>query len=202
MELTILDTHKKIQISDRIFNVRLNHSLVHQVIKSFLSNLRTGTKSQKNRSQVSGSNKKPWKQKGTGHARAGSVKSPIWRSGGMAFATNFRSYKKKINKKMYKKAMRCIFSELIRENRLVIVENLFLDRIKTKLFKKMIDDICRNRDKILIITKKINQFLILSSRNLHKINICEVSEINPVNLIKNRTIISTVEAIKKVEESL
>ncbi|ARC53209.1 50S ribosomal protein L4 [Candidatus Riesia pediculischaeffi] len=202
MELIIKNSQTKIKVSDKVFNVRFNGSLVHQVVKSYLSNLRVGTKSQKNRSQVSGSNRKPWKQKGTGHARSGSVKSPIWRSGGMTFATKERSYEKKINRKMYNNAMRCIFSELVRKKRIIVIPSLIVNDIKTKLFEKMITNISENECKTLVVTKKSDERSILSSRNLHRINVCNISQINPVVLIKHRTVIFTIEAIKAIEERL
>ncbi|WMY97278.1 MAG: 50S ribosomal protein L4 [Arsenophonus sp.] len=197
MELLIQDNKKTITISDSIFKQNFNTSLVHQVITAYSACKRQNTSAQKTRSLVSGSGKKPWRQKGTGRARAGSTKSPIWRSGGVTFTSKFKKYRQKINKKMYKGALKSIFSELIRQKRLILMDQIIIELPKTKLLLKKIKEI--SSKKILIIISEFNQNLLLSARNLHNVNIHYVYNINPVNLINFDYTIITTNAIKKIE---
>ncbi|WP_367670571.1 50S ribosomal protein L4 [Sodalis-like secondary symbiont of Drepanosiphum platanoidis] len=200
MELLLQDTKNSITVSDSIFGCYFNESLIHQIIVSYATNKRQGTKAQKNRSEVSGSGRKPWKQKGTGRARAGSIRSPIWRSGGVTFAAKPKKYNQKINKKMYKGALKSIFSELIRQDRLKIFKKFDIDQPKTKLLKKKLENISFNN--ILIITDIIDNNLLLSSRSMNKINICCVNNINPMFLISSNQVITTYKSIKNIEEKL
>ncbi|BFI91132.1 50S ribosomal protein L4 [Enterobacterales bacterium endosymbiont of Anomoneura mori] len=200
MKFLIQDTKKKINISKSIFNCKLNISLVHQVLISFNIKKHNGSKSQKNKSEVIGSNKKPWRQKGTGRARAGSSKSPIWRSGGVTFASKPNNKKIKINKKMYRGAIKCILSELIRQNRLIILNNLIIELPKTNIFLKKIKNILK--EKILIITKKIDKNLFLSSRNIFNVKLNDINNINILNLINSDKVIITLDVIKYFEKIL
>lgn len=203
MELNIInimqpnDT-KKINVSPTIFNNKFNESLVHQIITSYLSNSRIANKAEKNRSKVSGGGIKPFRQKGTGKARAGSIRSPIWRGGGKTFiASNSRNYKKKINKKMYKYGIRCIFSELIRKKHLIVVDQFNLDKPKTKDMISKIKSL--NILSGLLILNNIEKNLYLSSKNIPNFFINTTSSINPVSLIKYKNIIISIEALKKLE---
>ncbi|MFT8229830.1 MAG: 50S ribosomal protein L4 [Enterobacterales bacterium] len=201
MELILHDLKNKvINLSSSIFGVNYNKSLIHQVIVTYLSRSRQGSRAQKNRSEVSGSKKKPWKQKGTGHARVGSIRNPIWRSGGVTFAAKPYKYKPKINKKMYRGALKSIFSELIRQKRLIIVKDFIVDSCKTKSLIEKLKKM--NLFNVLIIIDEISKNLFLSSRNLNKIHIQNVLHINPVNLIKFEKTLITVNAIKCIEDIL
>ncbi|XBC43783.1 MAG: 50S ribosomal protein L4 [Buchnera aphidicola (Floraphis choui)] len=200
MELVLRDKQNIVNVSDVVFNCNFNEALVHQVIVSYSSSSRQGTKAQKSRSEVSGSGKKPWRQKGTGRARAGSLRSPIWRSGGVTFAAKSKNYHQKINKKMYRGALRSVFSELIRKNRLLVFENFSIDKPKTKLLVSKLKSI--NVSDVLIITKKRDDNLFLASRNLYRINAKSINIIDPMNLITYKNIIITSEAIKQIEKLL
>jgi len=204
MELNIInvmkkeDIIKKIKLSPEIFNNEFNESLVHQIITSYLSNARTAIKAEKNRSDVSGGGIKPFRQKGTGKARAGSIRSPIWKGGGKTFtATEKRNYKKKINKKMYKKAMQCIFSELINKERLIVINSFSVNSPKTKDIISKLKAL--NIFSGLLILNDIDNNLYLSSKNIPNFFIRKVNNINPLILIKNKNIIITVEALEKLE---
>ncbi|MXP51280.1 50S ribosomal protein L4 [Pantoea sp. SoEX] len=197
MELVLQDMQSNITVSEDTFGIFFNEALIHQVVVAYASSARQGTSSQKNRSEVSGSGKKPWRQKGTGRARAGSLRSPIWRSGGVTFAAKPRSYSQKINKKMYRGALKSILSELIRQNRLLIFESFSLKLPKTKLLLEKLKDL-PNRN-ILIITSELDRNLLLSSRNLYKVRVKTVVNIDPISLIISDRVIATVDAIKQIE---
>jgi large subunit ribosomal protein L4 len=202
MELSILGSKtKKIDVSENIFGCDFNEPLIHQVVTAFLAAGRAGTQAQKTRSEVRGGGIKPWRQKGTGRARAGTTRSPIWRKGGVVFAAKPRSYEQKVNKKMFRAAIRSIFSELVRTDRLSIVSEFTVDSPKTSnllshLAKLKIDS------SVLIITDSVNENLYLSARNLHKVDIRDVAGIDPVSLIKSERVLVTVEAMKEFEELL
>ncbi|WMY94992.1 MAG: 50S ribosomal protein L4 [Arsenophonus sp.] len=200
MELVIKDEKSTLLVSEKIFGHHFNEALIHQVIVAYLAGARQGTRSQKNRSEVSGSGKKPWRQKGTGRARAGSIRSPIWRSGAIAFAAKPQDHSQKVNKKMYRAALRSIFSELLRQNRLIVVKTFIVTEPKTKILVQKLKDM--NLYNVLIITNIFDQNLLLAARNLYKVNICDVININPVSLISFENIIITVDAVKKTEEIL
>lgn len=190
-----------INVSDSIFKFPINLSLIHQVISSYMINSRQGSKAQKNRSEVSGSNKKPWRQKGTGRARSGSVKSPIWRSGGVTFASKSKKYHQKINKKMYKGAIKSILSKLVHDNRLFLIEDFFLKEPKTKLLLEIIKPIVSNKSVLIIIGTTDNN-IFLSARNLYKVFIRDSLHMDPVSLINYDITLITTSAINKIEQQL
>ncbi|UNB92274.1 MAG: 50S ribosomal protein L4 [gamma proteobacterium endosymbiont of Trioza apicalis] len=200
MELLLRDSKSKIIVSKHIFDYKFNQALIHQIVVSYSLFSRQGTHSQKTRSEVSGSNKKPWRQKGTGRARVGSIRSPIWRSGGIIFASKPKKYIQKINKKMYRGALKSIFSELIRKNRLIIFKNFNISKPKTSLLLKKINNLMLKE--VLIIIDEFNENLFLASRNLYKINVLNVNNINPISLINFNNIIITISALKKIEDML
>lgn len=191
---------KSIEVSDSTFSAPFNEALVHQVVNAVLSGGRSGTKAQKNRSQVSGGGAKPWRQKGTGRARAGTIRSPIWVGGGRAFAARPRDFSQKVNKKMYRAAMRSILSELLREDRLVVLDKFDIKQPKTKEFKKLTEKL--KADSALIVNDKFDENLFLSSRNIKNMEYSEVSSINPVSLMKYEKVIINVESLKIIEERL
>ena len=194
------NTAKEIEVTDKAFAVEYNESLVHQVIVSEFSNRRSGTKAQKNRSAVSGGGKKPWRQKGTGRARAGTTRSNIWVGGGRAFAAQPRDHSKKINKKMYLAAMRSIFSELHRQERLVVVDDFQLEAPKTKKFVEKVKSM--GISSALVIVESFDENLWLSARNLHGFEVCLTNQINPISLIEFENVIVTSNALKIIEERL
>ena len=166
---------------------------------AFLAGARQGTRAQKNRSAVAGGGKKPWRQKGTGRARAGTIRSPIWRSGGVTFAATPQDHSHKVNKKMYRSAMRSILSELARSERLVVVESMSLDQPKTKLLVEELKGY--GLENVLIVASEVDQNLYLASRNLHKVDVRDVEGVDPVSLIAYDKVMVTVDAVKKFEEA-
>ena len=200
MKIELLSSTKNqdINISDNAFSKDFNESLVHQAVVSFMAGSRQGTSKQKTRSEVRGGGKKPYRQKGTGRARAGTIRSPLWRGGGVAFASRPRDYSKKINKKMYRAAIRSIFSELLRQEKLVAIENPVLDKPKTKEIAKFLSEF--SLSKVLIITDEIDINLFLSVRNIPNVDVITVREINPVILLKAQKVAVTAEAFKQIEE--
>ena len=200
MKIELLSSTKNqdINISDNAFSKDFNESLVHQAVVSFMAGSRQGTSKQKTRSEVRGGGKKPYRQKGTGRARAGTIRSPLWRGGGVAFASRPRDYSKKINKKMYRAAIRSIFSELLRQEKLVAIENPVLDKPKTKEIAKFLNEF--SLSKVLIITDDIDINLFLSVRNIPNVDVITVREINPVILLKAQKVAVTAEAFKQIEE--
>ena len=191
---------KSIEVSDGTFSAPFNEALVHQVVNAVLSGARSGTKAQKNRSQVSGGGAKPWRQKGTGRARAGTIRSPIWVGGGRAFAARPRDFSQKVNKKMYRAAMRSILSELLREDRLVVLDKFDIKQPKTKEFKKLTEKL--KADSALIVNDEFDENLFLSSRNIKNMEYSDVSSINPVSLMKYEKVIINVESLKIIEARL
>jgi large subunit ribosomal protein L4 len=189
-----------VTVSEVAFAKEFNEPLVHQVVTAYMAGARQGSKAQKNRSEVSGGGKKPWRQKGTGRARAGTIRSPIWRSGGVTFAATPRDYSQKVNRKMYRGAMRCILSELVRQDRLVVVDGLELDAPKTKLMASRLKDL--NAEGALIVAGEISENVYLASRNLPKVAVCDVQAVDPVSLIAHEKVVVTVDALKKLEELL
>jgi len=200
MKIELLSSTKNqdINISDNAFSKDFNESLVHQAVVSFMAGSRQGTSKQKTRSEVRGGGKKPYRQKGTGRARAGTIRSPLWRGGGVTFAATPRDYSKKINKKMYRAAIRSIFSELLRQGRLVAIEQPVLEKPKTKEISNFLKEF--SLSKVLIITDELDVNLYLSARNIPNVDIITVREINPVNLLKAQKVAVTAEAFKKIEE--
>lgn len=191
---------EKISLSDDTFGREFNEPLVHQTVVSYLAGARQGTAKQKTRSEVRGGGRKPWRQKGTGRARAGSIRSPLWRSGGVTFAARPRDYTKKLNKKMYRGAMQCILSELIRQDRLVVVDNFELESHKTKGLISKLKDF--NLDNVLIVAEEVAENLYLAARNLHTVDVLDVAGLDPVSLIGFEKVLITVPALKKIEEVL
>ncbi|MDA0755130.1 MAG: 50S ribosomal protein L4 [Proteobacteria bacterium] len=200
MKIELLSSTKNqdINISDNAFSKDFNESLVHQAVVSYMAGSRQGTSKQKTRSEVRGGGKKPYRQKGTGRARAGTIRSPLWRGGGVTFAATPRDYSKKINKKMYRAAIRSIFSELLRQGRLVAIEKPVLEKPKTKEIANFLKEF--SLSKVLIITDELDVNLYLSARNIPNVDIITVREINPVNLIKAQKVAVTADAFKKIEE--
>ena len=200
MKIELLSSTKNqdINISENAFSKDFNEALVHQAVVSFLAGSRQGSAKQKTRSEVRGGGKKPYRQKGTGRARAGTIRSPLWRGGGIAFASTPRDYSKKINKKMYRAAIRSIFSELLRQGRLVAIEKPVLEKPKTKEIANFLKEF--SLSKVLIITDELDVNLYLSARNIPNVDIITVREINPVNLLKAQKVAVTADAFKKIEE--
>ena len=189
-----------LEVSETTFGVDYNESLIHQVVVAYMAGGRQGTKAQKTRSEVRGGGRKPWRQKGTGRARAGTIRSPIWRSGGRAFAAKPRNHAQKVNKKMYRGALRSIFSELLRQQRLIVVDEFKVDSPKTKEIAAKLTNF--KVDNALVISETLDQNLYLSARNLPHIDVRDAQGIDPVSLIAHEKIIVTVAALKKVEEML
>ncbi len=191
---------KTLEVSEETFNKDFNEALVHQVVTAYLAGARAGTKGQKNRAAVSGGGAKPWRQKGTGRARSGTIRSPIWRSGGTTFAAGNRDFSQKVNRKMYRSAMTGIVSELVRQERFVILTELKMDGPKTKELAETLKSL--NADNALIVTSDFEQNIYLSSRNLINIEYTDAQHVNPVNLVRYEKVIITADAIKKIEEML
>jgi len=189
-----------VSVSDVAFAREYNEDLVHQVVTAYMAAARQGTRAQKSRSDVRGGGKKPWRQKGTGRARAGTIRSPIWRSGGVTFAARPQDHSQKVNRKMYRAALRSIMSELARQDRLVVVESLELEAPKTKLLVKQLGDY--GLENVLIVSAEVGENLYLAARNLHKVDVRDVDGIDPVSLIGHEKVVVTVDAVKKFEEML
>jgi large subunit ribosomal protein L4 len=189
-----------VEVSEAAFGMEFNQDLVHQAVVTFLAGARQGTRAQKNRSAVSGGGRKPFAQKGTGRARAGTIRGPIWRGGGVTFAAQPQDHSQKINRKMYRSAMRSIVSELARQDRLVVVNDFDVDAPKTKgLIAKLAE---YGLEQALIVTEEVSENLYLSSRNLHKVDVRDAAAIDPVSLINSDKVIVTIAALKKIEEIL
>jgi len=189
-----------VTVSDVAFARDYNESLVHQLVTAYLAGARQGSKAQKNRSDVSGGGAKPWRQKGTGRARAGTSRGPIWRTGGVTFAARPRDYDQKLNKKMYRAAMQAIWSELVRQDRLVVVDSFDVADHKTKAFAAKLSGM--DLSNVLIVDEEINKNVYLASRNLPQVAVAEATGVDPVSLISFDKVLVTVSALKKVEEML
>ena len=204
MELSVVKPGNKaagtVAVSEANFAREYNEALVHQVVTAFLSGARQGTRAQKTRSEVAGGGKKPWRQKGTGRARAGTIRSPIWRAGGVTFAAKPQDHSQKVNRKMYRAAMRSILSELARSDRLMVVEALNVEQPKTKLLVETLKGY--GVDNVLIVADNLDKNLYLASRNLHKVDVRDVEGADPVSLIAHDKVMITVDAVKKFEEAL
>ena len=198
IELLSNSKNKDISVSNDVFSKEFNESLVHQAVVSFMASSRQGSAKQKNRSEVRGGGKKPYRQKGTGRARAGTIRSPLWRGGGVTFASRPRNFSKKINKKMYRAAIKSIFSELVRQNRLVAIEKPILEKPKTKEIANFLNEF--SLSKVLIIMDELDTNLYLSARNIPNVDVITVREINPINLLKPQKVAVTSEALKLIEE--
>ena len=189
-----------VSLSDATFAREFNEGLVHQAVVAYQAGERAGSKAQKTRSEVRGGGIKPWRQKGTGRARAGTSRSPIWRSGGATFAAQPRNYSQKMNRKQYRAAMQCILSELVREDRLVLVDEFTATEAKTKAMAAKLKEMAL--DNVLIVTEDINESLYLSVRNIPYIGICDVASLDPASLVRFDKVMMTVDAARKVEEWL
>jgi len=189
-----------VDVAESAFGAEFNEALVHQVVTAFLAGGRAGTKAQKNRSQASGGGAKPWRQKGTGRARAGTIRSPIWVGGGRAFAARPRDYSQKVNKKMYRAALRSVFSELVRQDRLVITDSITMEAPKTK---ELADKLTKlGLDNALIVNEAFDEKVYLSARNLPNVGICDAAAIDPVVLMRFEKVLITLPALKLIEERL
>lgn len=201
MDLILHQTGKKkagkLAVSDAVFAAPYNESLVHQVLTAYMTRARAGSRAQKTRAQVSGGGRKPWRQKGTGRARAGSNRSPLWRGGGVTFAAGPKHYDVKVNKKMYRGAMRAILSELARQERLSCIDQFTVEEPKTKKAREVLAGL--GLDDVLIITDELNENALLSTRNLPKVNIIDTGEIDPYTLIGFGNVLMTKAAVEKVE---
>ena len=204
MKLKIEKSGKKqastMSVADNVFAAKFNEPLIHQVLVSYMAGSRSGTKAQKSRSEVRGGGRKPWRQKGTGRARAGTIRSPIWRGGGVTFAAKSRDFSKKINKKMFRGAMRSIFSELVRQERFVCVDEFDVSESKTKLVKEKLDKL--GLKEVLIITEGLSENLYLGVRNIPRVDVMDSNEIDPYSLIGFEKVLITQAAVEKVEEWL
>ncbi len=199
MNLT-LQNGSSIDVSDQVFGVDYNEALVHQVVKAYYNGARSGTRAQKTRAQVRGGGAKPWRQKGTGRARAGTSSSPIWRSGGVTFAASPRDFSQKVNRKMYSGAIRSILSELLRQDRLLVVDEFAIDAPRTKEITSRLKQL--DVKDTLIIVADLDENLILASRNLYNVDVRDSSDIDPASLIAFDKIVITSAALKKIEERL
>lgn len=200
MELQVVDG-EALELTESVFTKEFNEALVHQAVVTYMAGGRSGSKAQKNRAAVSGGGIKPWRQKGTGRARAGTIRSPLWRSGGVTFAASPRNYAKKINRKMYRAAMQSILAQLVRDERIVVVDDLGIAEPKTKVLLAKLNDLVSTTN-VLLITEDADNNLLLSSRNLHKCEVLTASTLNPVSLIAHEKIIATRKAMEKVQEWL
>jgi large subunit ribosomal protein L4 len=205
MELALALPGKKagketISLNDEFFGREYNEPLVHQTVVTYMAGARQGTVKQKTRSEVAGGGRKPFRQKGTGRARAGTIRSPIWRSGGVAFAARPQDHSKKLNKKMYRGAMQCILSELIRQDRLLVVNEFALESHKTKALVSKLKEF--DLENVLIVAESVEENLYLAARNLHKVDVLDVAGLDPVSLIGFEKVLITVPALKQVEEML
>ena len=189
-----------VDVAEAAFGADFNEALVHQVVTAYLAGSRSGTKAQKNRAAVRGGGTKPWRQKGTGRARAGTIRSPIWVGGGRTFAAKPRDYSQKVNKKMYRAALRSVMSELIRQDRLVVVESLQLEAPKTKLLAGKLKELDLNN--VLVLNEAFDEKLFLAARNLPNVGICDAASIDPVVLIRFEKVLITLPALKLIEERL
>lgn len=200
MNLNLVASGGSVEVSEAAFGREYNEALVHQVVVAHLAGARQGSSAQKSRSEVRGGGRKPWRQKGTGRARAGTTRSPIWRSGGVTFAAKPKDHSQKVNRKMYRGALRCIVSELVRQERLVVCDSFSVEAPKTRgLLAKLKDLDLRN---VLIVAEEVEENLYLAARNLNDVDVRDVGAIDPVSLLSHDKVLITVGALKKLEEAL
>ena len=201
MEIQVMgNTPSTLTVSEDIFSTDFNEPLIHQVLTVYMTNARQGTKAQKNRSAVSGGGAKPWKQKGSGRARAGTSRSPIWRTGGVTFAASPKDYNQKVNKKMYRKAMASIVAELQRQERLKVIDSLAMDTPKTKDLQKTLTDLSLKN--VLIIVDQFDESIFLSARNIPNVAVVTASEVSPLDLVAYDDVLMTASSLKILEERL
>jgi large subunit ribosomal protein L4 len=200
MKIKIAGGSNELQLSDATFGTEYNEALVHQVVTAYRNAGRSGTKAQKTKAEVSGGGKKPWSQKGSGQARAGSIRSPIWVGGGRAFAAKPRSFEQKVNRKMYRGALRSMLSELVRQDRLVVTNGIGLEAPKTRLLAAQLKSM--SLDNVLIVVEAIDEKLFLAARNLPHVDVLPVTALNPLALVSYDKVLMTVGAVKMIEERL
>lgn len=200
MNLDLAANGGSVEVSDAAFGREFNEALVHQVVVAHMAGARQGTRAQKTRSDVRGGGRKPWRQKGTGRARSGTIRSPIWRSGGVTFAARPQDHSQKVNRKMYRGALQCIVSELIRQDRLVAVKSFNVDAPKTKALFNQLKSL--DLASTLIVTEEVDENLYLAARNLKGVDVRDVQAVDPVSLISHDKVLITVSALKKLEEAL
>jgi large subunit ribosomal protein L4 len=200
LTLKIAGGSSELQVSEATFGHEFNEALVHQVVTAYRNAGRSGTKRQKSRAEVRGGGKKPWSQKGTGQARAGSIRSPIWVGGGRAFAARPRSFEQKVNRKMYRGAIRSMLSELVRQDRLVVTDALALEAPKTKLLATLLRQL--QLESVLIVVEAIDEKLFLAARNLPNVDVLPAAALNPLALASYDKVLMTVGAVKMIEERL
>ena len=203
MELKLVSENEQsddsIKISEKVFDRKYNESLVHQLVVSYLANARSGNRAQKGRSDVSKSTHKPWRQKGTGRARAGSATSPIWRGGGQIFPNSpDENFSHKVNRKVYRAGMSTILSQLVRDERLLVIDSFTVENHKTKDLSAKIKKL--GLDEVMVITDKIDNNLYLSARNIPRLKVIEVSQVDPYNLLRYKKTLITVDGMKRIEE--
>ena len=200
MDISIHNSKNKVSVSEVAFGADFNETLVHQLVVSYMSGARAGTKAQKNRSAASGGGAKPWRQKGTGRARAGTIRSPIWRSGGVTFAASPRDFSKKLNKKMYRVGMRSLVSELVRQQRLIVISELGVSEPKTKVMHQKLADL--GVSDALILTDGLDSSVYLAARNIPNIQVMDVAIVDPLSLVSQENVVIDQAALKKLEERL
>jgi large subunit ribosomal protein L4 len=200
MELPVHNSPHKLAVDDRVFGAPYNEPLIHQVVTAYLAGGRAGTAKQKTKAEVSGGGKKPWKQKGTGRARAGSIRSPLWRGGGKIFAAVPRDYSQKVNKKMYRGALRSIVAELARRGDLLVAETFTVDAPKTRSLLEKLESF--QAQDLLIVTEAVDRNLYLSARNLPTVDVIDVEAVSPVALLRFKKVLITAPAVKKLEARL
>lgn len=204
MELNVINAENQaggaIEVADATFAADFNEALVHQVVTAYLARARAGTAAQKNRSAVSGGGVKPFRQKGTGRARAGTIRSPLWRGGGVTFAAQPRDYGQKLNRKMYRAALRSILAELVRQERLIAIDAFELPDHKTRNLAQRLKTL--GLDDVLIVTEEVTDNLYLAARNLHRVDVRDVNGVDPVSLVGYEKVLVTQGALKRIEEML
>ncbi|MBG72709.1 MAG: 50S ribosomal protein L4 [Gammaproteobacteria bacterium] len=200
MNVSLVSGDESVELSEVAFGRGYNEALVHQVVTAFMAAGRSGSRAQKTRAEVRGGGRKPWRQKGTGRARAGSIRSPIWRGGGRAFPSKPRDFSQKVNRKMYRGALRCILSELIRQDRLLVIKEFGVETPKTKALVDKLSEI--DLKDVLILDHELSDALVLAARNLKGVTVLDIKSIDPVSLISHEKVLMTVEALKHVEETL
>jgi len=200
MKLKLVNKSAELQVSDATFAREFNEDLVHQVVVAYMAAGRAGTKRQLSKSEVRGGGRKPWNQKGTGSARAGSIRSPIWVGGGRAFAARPRDYSQKVNRKMYRAALQVMLSQLAREERLTVVESLEIEAPKTKLLATKLKEF--GLERVLVLIEGVDEKLELAARNLPHVDVLPAASIDPLSLISYHNVLATVGAVRVLEEKL
>ena len=200
MNLNLAKSSDSVEVSEAAFGREFNEALVHQVVVAHMAGARQGTRAQKTRAEVRGGGRKPWRQKGTGRARAGSIRSPLWRGGGKIFAARPQDHGQKVNRKMYRGALRCILSELIRQDRLVVCDSFAVEEPRTRVLLAQLKDL--ELKSVLIVAEEVDENLYLASRNLKDVDVRDVAAVDPVSLISHDKVLVTVGALKKLEEVL